>query len=84
MAPMPTGIRPLQEPPLIREGRKHDTRSPRSPQPQRGRGAAGGPLGWGHRGGDAKHRGRRVRLRNAGLGSHEGLCVHNTGVLSQS
>ena len=84
MAPMPTGIRPLQEPPLIREGRKHDTQSSRCPQSQRGRGADGGPLGWGHRGGDAKHRSRRVRLRKAGLGSHEGLCVHNTGVLSQS
>ena len=36
------------------------------------------------RAGDAKHRGRRARLRKAGLGHHEGLCVHNRAVLSHS
>ena len=62
------------------------TQSPKlqvSPAQVRG-GAAGGTLCWGHRGRDAKHRGRRVKLRKAGLGCHEGLCVHNTGVLSKS
>ena len=41
---------------------------------QRGRGAVGGPLGWGNQGMDTKHRGRRVRQRKAGLGRQEGAC----------
>ena len=32
----------------------------------------------------AKGRGRRVRLRKAGLGHHECLCVHNASILSHS
>ena len=33
---------------------------------------------------DPKCKGRRARLRWAGLGHHGGLCVHNTSILSHS